>query len=85
MNFLSRTLQSFKYLSLYVFLLHGVTAYCSEQSEISTDVLIVGGGPSGLTLANLCQKNGISYLLFEKNESTTTFSKATGLHANTME
>lgn len=50
----------------------------------NTDVLIVGGGPAGLTLARSCEENKVDYMLVEKNQSASTYSKATGLHANSM-
>ena len=32
------------------------------------DVIVIGGGPSGLMVCNLLEKNNINYILLEKNE-----------------
>lgn len=80
-----RNIALYKKILITLFLLNSVSASCSDPTEILADVLIVGGGPAGLTLANICQKNEIKYLLIEKNAGTILFSKATGIHVNSMQ
>lgn len=51
----------------------------------TTDVLIVGAGPTGLSLACQLQRYGVDFLIIEKKEGVTPFSKAIGVHARTLE
>src|SRR5215471_20461463 len=53
--------------------------------EIETDVLIVGAGPTGLSLACQLLRYGIDFVVVEKNASLTPYSKAIGVHARTLE
>lgn len=48
-------------------------------------VLIIGAGPTGLMAAAQLQRFGIPYRIIEKRKGTTTFSKALGVQARTME
>ncbi|HZO37080.1 MAG TPA: FAD-dependent monooxygenase [Solirubrobacteraceae bacterium] len=48
-------------------------------------VLIVGGGPSGLTSALLLARAGIDFLLLERRDFTTHFPRAHLLNVRTME
>ena len=50
-----------------------------------TDVLIVGGGPVGLTASILLSRHGVSSLLVERHPSTSIHPKARGINARTME
>ena len=50
-----------------------------------TDVIIVGAGPTGLSLACQLIRYGIDFVVVEKNEGITPFSKALGVHARTLE
>ena len=51
----------------------------------NTDVIIVGAGPTGLSLACQLIRYGIDFVVVEKNEGITPFSKALGVHARTLE
>ena len=51
----------------------------------NTDVLIVGAGPTGLTLACQLVRYGIDFVIIEKNAGVTTQSKAIGVQARTLE
>jgi 2-polyprenyl-6-methoxyphenol hydroxylase-like FAD-dependent oxidoreductase len=51
----------------------------------TTDVLIIGGGPTGLSLACQLVRYGIDFVIAEKNEGVTPYSKAIGVHARTLE
>jgi len=51
----------------------------------STDVIIVGAGPTGLSLACQLIRYGIDFVVVEKNEGVTPYSKALGVHARTLE
>src|ERR1051325_1237216 len=50
-----------------------------------TDVIIIGAGPTGLSLACQFIRHGIDFVVVEKNESITPFSKAIGVQARTLE
>ncbi len=48
-------------------------------------VLIVGGGPVGLTASILLSQQGIGSLLVERHPATAILPKARGINARTME
>jgi 2-polyprenyl-6-methoxyphenol hydroxylase-like FAD-dependent oxidoreductase len=50
-----------------------------------TDVLIIGAGPTGLTLAIALQQAGIAHLLIDKLASGQNTSRAAVIHAHTLE
>ncbi len=52
---------------------------------ITTDVLIVGAGPTGLALACQLIRYGIDFVIIDKKETTTPYSKAIGVQARTLE
>ena len=39
------------------------------MKNITYDVLIIGGGPAGLSTAYLCHKHGLSYLVLESGKA----------------
>lgn len=49
------------------------------------DVLIVGAGPTGLTLACLLAARGISFMLIDKNAEPSNASKASNIMPRTLE
>ena len=55
------------------------------MSTLNTDVIIIGAGPTGLSLACQFIRYGIDFVVVEKNESFTRFSKAIGVQARTLE
>lgn len=52
---------------------------------MTPQVLIVGAGPVGLSLALMLLRHGISVRVIDKNEGPSVFSKAQVIHARTME
>jgi 2-polyprenyl-6-methoxyphenol hydroxylase-like FAD-dependent oxidoreductase len=55
------------------------------RANIQTDVLIVGAGPTGLSLACQLVRYGIDFVIVDKKEGVTPYSKALGVHARTLE
>jgi 2-polyprenyl-6-methoxyphenol hydroxylase-like FAD-dependent oxidoreductase len=52
---------------------------------IKTEVAIIGAGPTGLSLATQLVRHGVDFVIVEKNEDVTPFSKAIGVQARTLE
>jgi 2-polyprenyl-6-methoxyphenol hydroxylase-like FAD-dependent oxidoreductase len=52
---------------------------------MQTDVLIVGAGPTGLSLAVQLIRYGVDFIIVDTKESTTPHSKAIGVQARTLE
>src|SRR5215831_14656691 len=52
---------------------------------INTDVLVIGAGPTGLSVACQLLRYGIDFVIVEKKEGITCYSKAIGVHARTLE
>lgn len=52
---------------------------------MNTDVLIIGAGPTGLALACQLIRYGIDFVIIDKKETTTPYSKAIGVQARTLE
>jgi 2-polyprenyl-6-methoxyphenol hydroxylase-like FAD-dependent oxidoreductase len=50
-----------------------------------TDVLIVGAGPTGLSLACQLIRYGVDFRILDERETTTPHSKAVGVQARTLE
>ena len=55
------------------------------KNTLKTDVAIIGAGPTGLALACQLIRQGVDFLILDKNEGTTAFSKAIGVQARTLE
>lgn len=55
------------------------------NSTTKTDVAIIGAGPTGLSLAAQFVRYGISFVIIDKNECITPYSKAIGVQARTLE
>ena len=57
----------------------------STEDQANVPVLIVGGGPAGLTASLLLSRLGIRSLLVERREGTSDLPKAQHLNQRTME
>ena len=55
------------------------------MKTLHTDVIIIGAGPTGLSLACQLIRYGIDFVVVERNETVTPFSKALGVQARTLE
>lgn len=55
-----------------------------EHSK-STEVVIVGAGPTGLALACQFIRYGVEFIIVDQREGITPYSKALGVHARTLE
>jgi 2-polyprenyl-6-methoxyphenol hydroxylase-like FAD-dependent oxidoreductase len=55
------------------------------EATRKTDVLIVGAGPTGLAIACQLIRYGVDFVIIDKKEGTTPFSKAIGVQARTLE
>jgi 2-polyprenyl-6-methoxyphenol hydroxylase-like FAD-dependent oxidoreductase len=54
-------------------------------TTIKTNVIIVGAGPTGLSLACQLSRYGVDFVIIDKNQGVTPYSKALGVHARTLE
>lgn len=54
-------------------------------TAVSTEVIIIGAGPTGLALANQLQRFGIRYQIYDSKPGLTDLSKALVVHARTLE
>jgi 2-polyprenyl-6-methoxyphenol hydroxylase-like FAD-dependent oxidoreductase len=52
---------------------------------IKSEILIVGAGPTGLTLANLLAQTGVDFMIIDSKEKPSQDSKAFGIHARSLE
>jgi len=57
----------------------------SERLPVTTDVMIVGAGPTGLVTAGVLAKEGIPFLLLDKLPEGGNTSRAAVVHARTLE
>lgn len=55
------------------------------METIKTDVLIIGAGPTGLSLACQLIRHGVDFQIFDRKEEITPYSKAIGVQARTLE
>ncbi|MGL5824447.1 MAG: FAD-dependent monooxygenase [Nocardioides sp.] len=57
----------------------------TPRLSTSTDVLIVGAGPSGLLAANILAEYGVRHRIIDQDPGPTTESRATVVHGRTLE
>lgn len=56
-----------------------------NSADVEVPVLIVGGGPAGLTASLLLSRHGIPTLLVDKHATASPLPRARGVHARAME
>jgi 2-polyprenyl-6-methoxyphenol hydroxylase-like FAD-dependent oxidoreductase len=56
-----------------------------QTNTVKTQVLIVGAGPTGLSMAVQLLRYNIDFIIIERNEKTTHLSKAIAVQARTLE
>src|ERR1044071_9895921 len=54
------------------------------MNTLNTDIIIIGAGPTGLSLACQLIRYGIDFVVVEKNATVTPYSKAIGVQARTL-
>ena len=54
-------------------------------TNLKTDVLVVGAGPTGLALATQLIRFGVDFTIIDSKEGTTPYSRAIGVQARTLE
>src|SRR5262245_52574039 len=57
----------------------------TSAMKLTTDVMIVGGGPVGLMLAAELQRRRVDHVLIEQQPKPTYFVKALGITPRTLE
>lgn len=76
------------YLSIVIHFAAATTALATGILAMlpnKTDVLIVGAGPTGLTLATKLARRGISHLIIDRLDEHANTSRAAVVHARTLE
>ncbi|MFM9877214.1 MAG: FAD-dependent oxidoreductase [Rhodoglobus sp.] len=56
-----------------------------RPTSLTTDVLVVGAGPTGLMLALVLAKLGVDHVIVDSKQGPTTESRAIGVQARTLE
>ncbi len=56
-----------------------------QNTTVQTDVIIVGAGPTGLSLAVQLMRYNIDFVIFDQKEGVTELSKALVVHARSLE
>jgi 2-polyprenyl-6-methoxyphenol hydroxylase-like FAD-dependent oxidoreductase len=56
-----------------------------KGGKADTEVLVVGAGPVGLTLAILLQQQGVRVRVIDRMRRPSPLSRAIGVHARTLE
>src|SRR6266705_2415561 len=56
-----------------------------SAADMDTDVLIVGGGPTGLMLANQLGRRGIHAMIVDRHSGPAQQTRAMAVHARTLE
>jgi 2-polyprenyl-6-methoxyphenol hydroxylase-like FAD-dependent oxidoreductase len=54
-------------------------------TSTKTEAIIIGAGPTGLMLACQLVRYGVDFIIIDKKDGVTPFSKALGVHARTLE
>jgi 2-polyprenyl-6-methoxyphenol hydroxylase-like FAD-dependent oxidoreductase len=55
------------------------------ETTTKSEAVIIGAGPTGLSLACQFLRHGVDFIIIEQNEGVTPYSKAIGVHARTLE
>jgi 2-polyprenyl-6-methoxyphenol hydroxylase-like FAD-dependent oxidoreductase len=55
------------------------------EKTITTEVIVIGAGPTGLSLACQLIRYGVDFVILDQMKSTTPYSKAIGVQARTLE
>lgn len=55
------------------------------EAKITTEVIIIGAGPTGLFLACQLIRYGVDFVIFDQKKTITPYSKAIGVQARTLE
>jgi len=55
------------------------------DKKTDLDVLVVGGGPTGLTMAIQLARQGVNFRVIDKYKEPSDKSKALGVHSRTLE
>src|SRR5258708_17193490 len=64
---------------------HISNAIYRPAADMDTDVLIVGGGPTGLMLANQLARRGVRAMIVDRHSGPAQQSRAMAVQARTLE
>src|SRR5260221_13521846 len=64
---------------------HISNVICRSAADMDTEVLIVGGGPTGLMLANQLGRRAIRAMIVDRHSGPAQQTRAMAVHARTLE
>src|SRR5437899_5221635 len=85
MNGMEASFRPFRLRPYGIMARHISNAIYRSAAEMDTDVLIVGGGPTGLMLANQLGRRGVRAMIIDRHSGPAQQTRAMAVHARTLE
>src|SRR3989442_6899776 len=85
MNGMEASFRPFRLRPYGIMARHISNAIYRSAADMDTDVLIVGGGPTGLMLANQLGRRGVRAVIIDRHSGPAQQTRAMAVHARTLE